>query len=101
MAAVLPPQQRPGPSPAPVTSTIDYVLSAILLAGLYLSGSGGVPEDRGRYEGQHRSRILIKDQAAKNKTGPSGSSLRLGGGGGGGTLLVLIIMHRLGACCST
>lgn len=26
-------------------SRIDYVLSAVLLAGLYLSGSGSVPED--------------------------------------------------------
>lgn len=39
-ALVLPPPQR---GSWPVMSRIDYVLSAVLLAGLYLSG-GGVPE---------------------------------------------------------
>lgn len=36
-----------------------------------------------RYEGQQESRILIKDQAAKNKTGPAGASPRRGGVRGG------------------
>lgn len=54
-----------------------------------------------RYEGQQESRILIKDQAAKNKTGPAGTSPRLEGDARGvHALHVLIITHRLGACCS-
>lgn len=91
-----PPPSRDNAGPGPLWAELIMSCQQFCWQVFIYQAAATFPRTQRRrrsYEGQHKSRILIKDQAAKNKMGPAGSSLRLKGGNvwGGRTLYVLII----------